>query len=143
MIKFFRKNRQKLLSEGNTGKYIQYAIGEIVLVVIGILIALFINNWSEYKKTRATEIVFLKNIKNDIKLTIEEIDEFIEARNAQIIAVIFFLAHFEGKPIIDSDAIKPTLRIEACDKGIKPHHHILLKDTCVLTYYIPICFEKT
>jgi hypothetical protein len=50
MIKIFRKIRQNLLSEGNTGKYFKYAIGEIVLVVIGILIALQINNWNEQHK---------------------------------------------------------------------------------------------
>ncbi len=50
MIKFFRKIRQNLLSEGKTGKYFKYAIGEIVLVVIGILIALSINNWNENRK---------------------------------------------------------------------------------------------
>lgn len=47
MIKFFRKIRQKLLSENNFNKYLVYAIGEIVLVVIGILIALQINNWNQ------------------------------------------------------------------------------------------------
>ncbi|WP_282043418.1 DUF6090 family protein [Winogradskyella flava] len=47
MIKFFRKIRQNLLSEGKTGKYFKYAIGEIILVVIGILIALSINNWNQ------------------------------------------------------------------------------------------------
>ncbi|MFT5762099.1 MAG: hypothetical protein ACI8WA_001223 [Polaribacter sp.] len=46
MIKFFRKIRQNLLMENKTGKYFKYAIGEIVLVVIGILIALQINNWN-------------------------------------------------------------------------------------------------
>jgi len=51
MIKFFRKIRQNLLSENKTGKYFKYAIGEIVLVVIGILIALQINNWNEKRKT--------------------------------------------------------------------------------------------
>ena len=50
MIKFFRKIRQNLLSEGKTGKYFKYAFGEIVLVVIGILIALSINNWNEERK---------------------------------------------------------------------------------------------
>ena len=44
MLQLYRKIRQKLFSEGKTGKYIKYAIGEIVLVVIGILIALQINN---------------------------------------------------------------------------------------------------
>ena len=47
MIKFFRKIRQNSLSEGKTGKYLKYAVGEIVLVVIGILIALQVNNWNE------------------------------------------------------------------------------------------------
>lgn len=50
MIKFFRTIRQNLLSEGKTGKYLKYAIGEIILVVIGILIALQINNWNEERK---------------------------------------------------------------------------------------------
>ena len=50
MIKFFRKIRQDLLSKGKTGKYFKYAIGEIILVVIGILIALQINNWNEKNK---------------------------------------------------------------------------------------------
>ena len=50
MIKFFRKIRQNILSEGKTGKYFKYAIGEIILVVIGILIALSINNWNEDRK---------------------------------------------------------------------------------------------
>ena len=47
MIKFFRKIRQNLLMENKTGKYFKYAIGEIVLVVIGILIALQINTWNQ------------------------------------------------------------------------------------------------
>ena len=52
MIKFFRKIRHKLLSDNKFSKYLVYAIGEIVLVVIGILIALSINNWNENNKLR-------------------------------------------------------------------------------------------
>ena len=51
MIKFFRKIRQKLLSENKFSKYFIYAIGEIILVVIGILIALQVNNWNEERKS--------------------------------------------------------------------------------------------
>jgi len=58
MFKVFRKKREDLLSNGKTGKpvyrtsrYLKYAIGEIILVVIGILIALQINNWNENQKT--------------------------------------------------------------------------------------------
>ena len=69
MIKFFRKIRQNLLSEGKTRKYLKYAIGEIILVVIGILIALSINNWNDKRKNRnyEKEILFLinENLKND------------------------------------------------------------------------------
>ncbi len=50
MVKFFRKIRQNLLMENKTGKYFKYAIGEIILVVIGILIALQINNWNKKRK---------------------------------------------------------------------------------------------
>ena len=67
MIKFFRKIRQNLLSEGKTGKYLKYAIGEIVLVVIGILIALQVNNWNESNKQRIKEKVILENLKTSLE----------------------------------------------------------------------------
>ncbi|BAO76278.1 DUF6090 family protein [Winogradskyella sp. PG-2] len=76
MIKFFRRIRQQLLSEGKTAKYFKYAIGEIILVVIGILLALQINNWNESRKNRTyeQEILYLinQNLKKDsIALSIE------------------------------------------------------------------------
>jgi len=55
MIKIFRNIRKTLIKEGKTTNYLKYAIGEIVLVVIGILIALQINNWNEYRKDRNDE----------------------------------------------------------------------------------------
>jgi hypothetical protein len=67
MIKFFRKIRQRLLTENKFSKYLLYAIGEIVLVVIGILIALQINNWNEEQKDDNKEITYLENLKEDIK----------------------------------------------------------------------------
>ena len=66
MIKFFRKIRQKMLTENKFSKYLIYAIGEIILVVIGILIALQINNANENQKKRDFEITILENIKEDI-----------------------------------------------------------------------------
>jgi len=62
MIKFFRSIRQNLLSEGKTGKYLKYAIGEIVLVVIGILIALQINNWNEDRKNQKLISAYKKSL---------------------------------------------------------------------------------
>ena len=66
MINFFRKIRRNLLEEGKVSKYLKYAIGEIILVVVGILIALQINNWNEYRKSRKVELNYLKNIQEDI-----------------------------------------------------------------------------
>jgi len=66
MIKLFRKVRQRLLTENKFSKYLLYAVGEIVLVVIGILIALQINNNNENQKKKQFEITILENIKEDI-----------------------------------------------------------------------------
>ena len=66
MIKFFRKIRQNLISEGKTGKYFKYAIGEIILVVIGILIALQINNWNENTTFKNELKQIVKEVHNDL-----------------------------------------------------------------------------
>ena len=99
MIKFFRRIRYNLMSENKTGKYFKYAIGEIVLVVIGILIALQINNWNEARKARNKEIVYLNNIKSDLENSIEQIETFILKRNTQIKTSNEIIGYFEGKPI--------------------------------------------
>jgi len=70
MIKFFRRIRKKLLDEGDLKKYLIYAIGEIFLVMVGILLALQVNNWNEDKKAELRGSSFLvelkKNIESDI-----------------------------------------------------------------------------
>ena len=68
MLKIFRKIRQKLIADSKFSKYLLYAIGEIVLVVIGILIALSINNWNEARKNVKKEALLVKNIIEDLKL---------------------------------------------------------------------------
>jgi hypothetical protein len=80
MIKFFRRIRQNLLSEGKTGKYFKYAIGEIILVVIGILIALQINNWNEGKKAKEKERQVLTEIISDLEFTLQDLDRVINTR---------------------------------------------------------------
>lgn len=76
MIKFFRHIRQRLVSENKFSKYLLYAIGEIILVVIGILIALQINNANETRKERERELNYLKNLKSDLVSEIESNNEF-------------------------------------------------------------------
>ncbi|NKI32746.1 DUF6090 family protein [Croceivirga thetidis] len=75
MTKFFRRFRQKLLSEGKLSKYVFYAVGEIVLVVIGILIAVQINNWNENRKSRVRIDQILKKVKEELKFNIHYSDD--------------------------------------------------------------------
>ena len=67
MLKFFRKIRQRLLTENKFSKYLLYAVGEIVLVVIGILIALQINNWNESRKSEKSTKVYIARLIEDLK----------------------------------------------------------------------------
>ena len=89
MIKFFRRFRQQFISQGKVSKYLLYAFGEIILVVVGILIALSINNWKENQRKASQESYYLKSLRasiiqdtvnfntklGDIALTMEEIDQ--------------------------------------------------------------------
>jgi uncharacterized protein YlxW (UPF0749 family) len=73
MVKFFRGIRQQLLSRNRFSKYLLYAIGEIVLVVIGILIALQINNWNENRKSAKQEKLYLNRLLSENR---EDINTF-------------------------------------------------------------------
>jgi hypothetical protein len=74
MISLFRKIRQTLLQQNKLSKYLLYALGEIVLVVIGIMIAVAINNSNEEKKLKQLEIKYLSEIKNNLSSDIADID---------------------------------------------------------------------
>ena len=87
-----------------TSKYLLYAIGEIVLVVIGILIALSINNNNELRQQRNKELHYLKNIKTDLKLNIAHLDNYINTRETAINSANTVINHYEGEPIIDLKA---------------------------------------
>ena len=66
MIKLFRNIRQNMIKQNRVTNYFLYAIGEIVLVVIGILIALQVNTWNESRKLKETEREFFKGVKSDL-----------------------------------------------------------------------------
>lgn len=80
MIKFFRKIRQKLLTENKFSKYLIYGIGEILLVVIGILIALSINNWNEEVKNSIEEKIIFKQLQIDFNSNLKQLDQKIAMR---------------------------------------------------------------
>jgi len=75
MIKFFRKIRQQLLIENKFSKYLIYAIGEIVLVVIGILIALSVNNWKERRTLKKEEMKLLVGLDEALKIDIKDLKD--------------------------------------------------------------------
>ena len=81
MIKFFRKIRQQILVEGKTTKYFKYAIGEIVLVMIGILLALQVNNWNIERNNAKQEKALLVQLENEYEENLKEVDEKILMRN--------------------------------------------------------------
>lgn len=78
MLRFFRNIRQKLASENKVTAYLRYAIGEILLVVIGILIALQINNWNEHRKNSTIEKEIISNLHDEFlqnKLVLKDVRE--------------------------------------------------------------------
>ncbi len=118
MIKFFRKIRQRLLTENKFSKYLAYAIGEIILVVVGILIALQINNWNTNKNNRIFELKMLNEISEALnKDYLFFNDHLIQNRNkVEIDAITFF-----DKAILSSQIVEDSLdyHFNRLDYGIR------------------------
>ncbi|WP_146613668.1 DUF6090 family protein [Algoriphagus yeomjeoni] len=91
MISLFRKIRQKLLTENRVTRYLVYAVGEIFLVVIGILIALQVNNWNEERKRNSNFLATIEQIYNGLELESQELDYVIQnLTQQQDLAAILF-----------------------------------------------------
>ncbi|WP_262710918.1 DUF6090 family protein [Algoriphagus algorifonticola] len=98
MIPYFRKIRQKFLKENRVTRYLAYSIGEIVLVVIGILIALAINNWNEANKNKKREKAFLTNLLEDLKADSLSLQEISTTLQTAVRYKLVFSNYIEGKP---------------------------------------------
>jgi len=105
MIKLFRNICQKLIANGKTSNYLKYAIGEIVLVVIGILIALQINNWNESRLDRIQETAILKQLRTEFKSNLKQLDEKIGIRNYMMAAAIKLLNYIDEPDKRNVDSI--------------------------------------
>jgi hypothetical protein len=108
MIKFYRKIRQNLLMENKTSKYFKYAIGEIILVVIGILIALQINNWNENNKSRNTEKYVLNEVVSNLKEDAIILKEIIKQRKITKVSVANMLKYLQ-KDSISKDSLESDM----------------------------------
>ena len=84
MLKFFRKIRQQLLSENQFSKYLIYSLGEILLVMVGILLALQVNNWNEKRLSQLKSLEILKEIKRNVEENIQLTKEKIATENGVI-----------------------------------------------------------
>ena len=102
MIKFFRKIRYNLMEQNKTGKYLKYAIGEIALVVIGILIALQINNWNEGRKATNKLHTYTQKLINDIVSDTINLNTLIdEGKKMQNTIEVYFEYFDSGNKTLD------------------------------------------
>ncbi len=108
MIKFFRKIRYNLMEQNKTGKpalpagrYFKYAIGEIILVVIGILIALQINNWNEHRKEHSNEAKILKTLNDEFLENKMTLDSTLTLLSSAADALSFVLKNIDHEPKIE------------------------------------------
>ena len=99
MIKFFRNIRQNLIMENKTSKYLKYAIGEIVLVVIGILIAIQLNSAKDNKNKRIEEITRLENILSDLNQDKAELKKIIERRKSKANSAKIMEGYYHTKKV--------------------------------------------
>ena len=119
MIKFFRKIRFDLMGKNNTSKYLKYAIGEVVLVVVGILIALSISNWNENRKLTNTMKSVYSIIQNDLLSDIDVIEKVLVS--SQIRDTIF-------KKVIDKKiTYEDYLKCNLCIRILGGYPDIKLK----------------
>ncbi|TXG38718.1 hypothetical protein [Seonamhaeicola maritimus] len=106
MIKFFRKIRQKLLAENSFSKYLLYAIGEILLVMIGILLALQVNQWNDEKKDRQIENTALLNLRKEFEKNIMNINRLAKTRLKREDEYRTYLT------VLDNDTIPPEEKVK-------------------------------
>ncbi len=105
MIKFFRHIRKSLIEQNQMGKYFKYAIGEILLVVIGILIALQINNWNENRKERNQEQELLTQLQSEFQSNLEQLDQKIGIRKDMITASLKLIDYVDYPETRNADSI--------------------------------------
>lgn len=123
MFKFFRSIRQRMLSENKFSKYLLYALGEIILVVIGILIALRINNWNESRKLYQEEKATIASLKLEFEKNLSTLNGDIVALKGIIEACNSLLEHtgpdyeYGALPAVDS-LVSVTSRMSVWDPSL-------------------------
>lgn len=125
MIKFFRKIRKRLLDEGKTNKYIKYAIGEIVLVVIGILIALQINNWNEGRLEDNREKITIQNLNTEFRENLRDLDSINTTLKRTIRATETIFGKFREGELEEANEVDSLLHYVIESPSWKPSEFVL------------------
>lgn len=107
MISFFRKIRKKMSDDNKPIKYMRYAVGEIFLVMIGILLALQVNNWNQERKNNSLKESYLKNLIVDLNKDIDNLEQ-LNAINTLAESEGFYLADFLNNTLVEIDTLRLT-----------------------------------
>ncbi|PTM11593.1 MAG: hypothetical protein DA407_01200 [Bacteroidetes bacterium] len=105
MIKFFRHIRKNLLMENKTSKYFKYAIGEIILVMVGILLALQVNNWNEQRIEKQQESAILSQLLLEFKSNLEQLDQKISSKNETINSALQLFKYIDLEELRNKDSV--------------------------------------
>ena len=106
MIQFFRKIRWNALGQKKSFRYLKYAIGEIILVVIGILIALRVNTYNQSVVDKANELEYLQGIHSDLKALIVDFEESKQINEGYVVGISEIVEDYiENEGFIASDAL--------------------------------------
>ena len=111
MLRFFRQIRQRLLTQNKFSKYLLYAVGEILLVVIGILIALQIDSWNEDRKDRNLYLNYLVRLKSDFE-NLHQTAESTGKWTDELVDLSEYQAAFLNGELTSLDTLKLAISIE-------------------------------
>ena len=127
MIKFFRSIRKKLLSKGKTTQYLKYALGEILLVVIGILIALQINNWNQKRIDSNYEHIYLVGLKEEFQLSKLKLQELISVNQKNFIGAKNILEYTDANKELPTEDMFSKLLYQTFSNDISfnPNNSLL------------------
>jgi hypothetical protein len=120
MLRLFSKLRRSLLNEGKNARYLKYALGEIILVVIGILIALQVDNWNEWRIEREEEQMVLRQVRDDYQANLAQLDQKTRMREHILQAAQFVLHAMDHPETEPRDSVVANLSILLIDPTFDP-----------------------
>lgn len=120
MIPFFRKSRKGLFVQNKFSRYLLYAIGEIILVVIGILIALSINNWNEDRKDLIIEQQVLRQLKEEYESNLTQLEEKIAMREYIVSSAFKGFSYIDNPEKLLRDSLISSITLLLVDPTFDP-----------------------